>query len=62
MTATLVSLGDEKDKRRGRCEYCNAEEHPQPLMCPRICAVTYDQDDNTVTLLFRPEWEPPLAG
>lgn len=59
----VVSFGEEKQKRAPHCEYCGAEEHGEgTFMCPRIAGVTYDQEENSVTVVFIPDWKPPVAG
>ena len=62
----LVSLEGEREKRKGHCEYCGKDEHPEALMCPRITSIIYHQDDGktvAVEVCFGCSDEPPkLAG
>ena len=60
-----INLGDVRAKKAERCEYCGQAEHPSVFACPRIKSITYDNENDTVTVrLWGAEREvvPPGAA
>lgn len=44
------------------CEYCGGPEHKGAFECQRIRSVTFDNEEDTVTIRLYPEGFKPVAG
>ncbi len=45
------------------CDYCGGPEHKGAFECPRIKSVTFDNEEDTVTIRLWPEGvKLPMAG
>ena len=44
------------------CEYCGGPEHKGTFECPRIKSVTFDNEEDTVTIRFHPDGFNSVAG
>lgn len=58
----VVSIDGKREEKAEHCSYCGEKEHQAIFGCPRIAAITYDEQDGTVTVVLHPQEEPPLAG
>lgn len=57
---SIVDLEAVRGQKKDKCEYCGEEEHASVFACPRIKSVTYDNENDTVTVRL---WsEIPVAG
>jgi len=63
--AEPTSLEVHRGKKQEVCDYCGGPEHPGAFQCPRIKSVTFDNENDTVTIRL---WDgeapsiPKLAG
>lgn len=44
------------------CDYCGEPEHKGAFQCARIKSVTFDNEEDTVTIRLYPEGYKPMAG
>lgn len=45
-----IDLGKAREERKAPCDYCGEEEHKGAFQCPRIKSVTFDNEQDTVTV------------
>ena len=60
-----TSLEVVRGKKAELCDYCGKPEHAGVWQCPRIKSVTFDNENDTVTVgLWNADWEtrPPDAA
>lgn len=57
---SVVDLEQIRGQKKDKCEYCGEEEHEAIFACPRVKSITYDNENDTVTVRL---WsEIALAG
>lgn len=49
---SVVDISEVREAKAEKCEYCGELAHPSVFACPRIRSITYDNEDDTVTLRF----------
>ena len=58
----MVELRSIEGGKKEPCPYCGHAEHPVPLACPRIKAVTIYEDGDCMEIEFHDERPTPITA
>ena len=59
---SVTDLSKAKEERTPHCEYCGKKEHKGVYECPRIKAIEYRDDGETICIRFWGPGDVPNPG